>query len=88
MMTLKMSMYGNNSRLFTTDTDSLMYEIKAKDVYEDKDKEMFDFSNYSVLSKYNDSNKLVFGKVKDETRGVAVTIWWIEAKYIFILSRW
>ena len=80
-------MYGNNSRLFTTDTDSLMYEIKAKDVYEDKDKEMFDFSNYSVLSKYNDSNKLVFGKVKDETRGVAVTIWWIEAKYIFILSR-
>ena len=86
-MTLKMSMYGNNSRLFTTDTDSLMYEIKAKDVYEDKDKEMFDFSNYSVLSKYNDSNKLVFGKVKDETRGVAVTIWWIEAKYIFILSR-
>ena len=87
-MTLKMSMYGNNSRLFTTDTDSLMYEIKAKDVYEDKDKEMFDFSNYSVLSKYNDSNKLVFGKVKDETRGVAVTIWWIEAKYIFILSRW
>ena len=50
-MTLKMSMYGNNSRLFTTDTDSLMYEIKAKDVYEDKDKEMFDFSNYSVLSK-------------------------------------
>ena len=86
-MTLKLSMYGNNSRLFTTDTDSLMYEIKAKDVYEDKDKEMFDFSNYSVLSKYNDSNKLVFGKVKDETRGVAVTIWWIEAKYIFILSR-
>ena len=68
-------------------TDSLMYEIKAKDVYEDKDKEMFDFSNYSVLSKYNDSNKLVFGKMKDETGGVAVTIWWIEAKDIFILSR-
>ena len=88
MMTLKMSMYGSNSQLFTTDTDSLMYEIKAKDVYEDKDKEMFDFSNYSVLSKYNDSNKLVFGKMKDETGGVAVTIWWIEAKDIFILSRW
>ena len=80
-------MYGSNSQLFTTDTDSLMYEIKAKDVYEDKDKEMFDFSNYSVLSKYNDSNKLVFGKMKDETGGVAVTIWWIEAKDIFILSR-
>ena len=27
--------YGNNSRLLFTDTDSLMYEIKAEDVYED-----------------------------------------------------
>ena len=35
--------YFNNSRLFLTDRDSLMYEIKAKDVYEDfsKDKIMF-----------------------------------------------
>ena len=44
--------YGNNSKLFFTDTDSLMYEIKTEDVYEDfsKDKEMFDFSNYSAYS--------------------------------------
>ena len=27
--------YGNNSRLFFTDADSLMYEIKTEDVYED-----------------------------------------------------
>ena len=27
--------YGNNSRLLFKDTDSLMYEIKTKDVYED-----------------------------------------------------
>ena len=27
--------YGNNSNLFFTDTDSLMYEIKTVDVYED-----------------------------------------------------
>ena len=27
--------YGNNSRLSFTDTDSLMCEIKAEDVYED-----------------------------------------------------
>ena len=42
--------YGNNLRLLFTDTDSLMYEIKTRDVYEDfsKDKEMFDFSNYSA----------------------------------------
>ena len=35
---------SNNSRLLFTDTDSLIYEIKIKDVYEDfsKDKEMLD----------------------------------------------
>ena len=66
---------GNNSRLLFTDTDSLMYEVKTEDVYEDfsNDKEMFDFSNYSTKSKYYDnSNKLVFGKMKDETVGVAI----------------
>ena len=37
--------------------------------------ETFDFSNYSTESKYHeDSNKLVTGKKKDETRGVAVEI--------------
>ena len=40
--------YGNNSRLLFTDTDSLMYEIKTKDVYEDfsNNTEMFDFSKH------------------------------------------
>ena len=49
-----------------------MYEIKTEDVYEDfrKDIEMFDFSIYSAKSKqYDDSNKLVVGKMKDETGG-------------------
>ena len=33
---------------------------------------MFDFGNYSPKSKYyDDSNKLVVGKMKDETAGVA-----------------
>ena len=27
--------YGNKSRLLLTDTDSLMYEVKTEDVYED-----------------------------------------------------
>ena len=41
--------YGNNSRLLFIGTDSLMFETKTNDTYEDlsKDKEMFDFSNYS-----------------------------------------
>ena len=67
--------YGNHSRLLFTDTDSLMYEIKTEDVYEDfnNDKEMLDFSNYSTKSKYYDNlEKLVVGKIKDETAGVAI----------------
>ena len=58
-----------------TDTDSFMYVIKTKAVDEDfsKDKEMFDFSNFWANSKYYDNwNKLVVGKIEDETGGVAV----------------
>ena len=65
--------YGNNSRLLFTETDSLMYEIKTEEVYVvfSDDKEMFDFSNYSTNSSYYDnSNKLVVGKIKDEIAGV------------------
>ena len=38
-----------NARLLFTDTDSLVYEIKGKNVYEQcfKDKELLDFSGYS-----------------------------------------
>ena len=45
--------YGSNSRLLFTDTDSLLYEIKTEDVYEDvnKDKKMFDIS---AKSKHHD----------------------------------
>ena len=53
-----------------------MYRIKSGDVYEDfsKDKEMFDFSNYSAKSKYyDDSNVLVAGKMKDEKVGLPVS---------------
>ena len=53
-----------------------MYEIKTEDfIYEDfsSDKEMFDFSNYSTKSKYyENTNKLVVGKMIYETAGVAI----------------
>ena len=52
-----------------------MYGTKTEDVYADfsKAKEMFDFSNYSTKSKYyNNSNKLVVGKMEDETAGVVI----------------
>ena len=42
--------YGNKSELLFSDTDSLLYEIKTEDVYENfiSDKKLFDFSNYST----------------------------------------
>ena len=52
-----------------------MYEIKTEGVYEgfSKDKNMFNFSNYSTKSNfYNDWDKLVVDKMKDETAGVAM----------------
>ena len=52
-----------------------MYEIKTADVYEDfsNDKEMLDFSNHSTKSKYYDnSNKFVISKMKNETAGAAI----------------
>ena len=52
-----------------------MYEIKTEDLYEDisSDKEMLDFSNLSSKSTYDEnSNKLVIGKMKDDTAGVAI----------------
>ena len=58
-----------------TNTDSLIYEIKNEDIFEDfsKDKEIFDFGNYSAKSKYyDDSNKLVVGNMKDEKARVAI----------------
>ena len=47
-----------------TDTDSLFYEIKTDNVYEDllKDKELFDNSDYSKNSAFFfDKNKKVIG---------------------------
>ena len=73
----KWKMYGfhynfikNNfdADLLFTDTDSLTYEIKSENVYEElfKWKDLFDFSNYSKDSKFFDeTNKKVIGKMKD-----------------------
>ena len=55
-----------------TDTDNLVYEIKTEDVYEDfhQDKNLFDFSDYPLDSKYFDPvNKKVIGKIKDAFKG-------------------
>ena len=52
-----------------TETGSLTYEIKTEDIYKDfdKDKDLFDFSNYPEDIKFFDpSNRNEIGKMKDE----------------------
>ena len=64
-----------SAELLFTDTDSLTYEIKSENVYKNffKWKELFDFSNYSKNSTfYDDTNKKVIGKMKDEYSGVII----------------
>ena len=58
----------NDIKLLFTDTDSLVYEIRGGNIYEQyfKDKELFDFSEYP---NYCDTNKKVLGKMKDEFNG-------------------
>ena len=65
-----------NAELLFTATDSLNYEIKSENVYEEvfKWKHLFDFSNYSKDSKFFDeANKQVIGKMKDEFGGIIMT---------------
>ena len=67
--------YGKKAKLLFTDTDSLTYEIEAKDVYKDffKDKEKFDNSDYPKYSPYfYKENKKVIGKFKDEAAGIPI----------------
>ena len=65
-----------NAKFLFTDTDSLVYVINGGNVYEQcfKDRNLFHFSGYPVNSNYfNDSNKKVLGKMKDEFNGVKIS---------------
>ena len=68
--------YGDKAKMLFTDTDSLCYEIEDEDVYQDffNDKEKFDNSDYNKRSKFfDDTNKKLIGKFKDETQGIPIT---------------
>jgi hypothetical protein len=68
--------YKERATLLFTDTDSLTYEIKTDDVYEDmkKDKHLYDFSDYPLNHPlYDVTNKKVIGKFKDETSSKIIT---------------
>jgi hypothetical protein len=60
---------GEKSQLMFTDTDSLMYEIRASNVYETiwNNRDLFDLSDYPADFHRDISNKKVIGKFKDET---------------------
>ena len=70
--------YNHKAKLLFTDTDSLMYEIKTKDVYEDFRRiglrnDCWDNSDYPKDSPYYSThNKKVIGKFKDEAAGMPI----------------
>ena len=60
-----------DAELLFTDTDSLTYEIKSEDIYEEffKHKHLFDFSNYQKDSKsFDETNKKVIAKIKENQK--------------------
>ena len=62
--------------LLFTDTDSLVYEIKKDDIYEDfyENKNLFDFSDYPKDSNIFDSvDKKIIGTMKDEAKGKIIS---------------
>ena len=84
--------FDNVKSLFTN-TDSLVYENKDKNVYEQcfKDRELFDFSGYSKDSIYfDDSNKKKLGKMKDEFNGNKIDefVGFKSKMYSLISNNW
>ena len=68
--------YGQNAKLCFTDTDSLFYSIETDDLYKDmgNDSKLYDFSDYPTSHVlYNDVNKKVIGKFKDEYNGTVIS---------------
>ena len=71
-MTSTTTLKHSDAKLLFIDADSLTYEIKSENVYEEfsKHKHLFDFSNYPEDSKFFDETyKKVIGKMKNEPEG-------------------
>ena len=83
--------YGHKCELIYTDTDSLILEIGTDDLYEDikKDSWMYDTSNYpNVHPIYNETNKKVLGKMKDECGGEVIEeVVAVRPKMYSVLSK-
>ena len=73
---IKKKFPAGKSELLFTDTDSLMYLIECRDLYQQLqlDRELFDFSDYPRNSfMFDETNKKVLGKFKDEANGFPIT---------------
>ena len=67
--------YGHKCELVYTDTDSLILDIQTEDVYKDMKEHswLYDTSNYAKDHPlYDNRNKKVLGKMKDECGGLAI----------------
>ena len=88
MTSIKTLLKKIDAELLFTDTDSLTYEIKSEDFYEEyfKHKHLFDLRSYLKDSKsFDPVNKKVIGKMKDTSEGKIndETHHWIKVKDVF-----
>ena len=79
------------TKLLFTDTDSLVYEIKTEDVYEDfyLHKDLFDISYYPLHSKFFDPvNEKVIGKMKVQSEGkLIIEFAGLKSKIYLLISE-
>ena len=79
-----------DAELLFTDTDSLAYEIKSEDVYEEffKHKHLFDYSNFlKDLKCYDSQNEMAVGKMKDMYKGIPINKFvGLKSKMHYMLS--
>jgi hypothetical protein len=69
--------FGDRAKLLFTDTDSLCYEFKSPDIYQEigEDADLFDFSDYPTDHPLHSvQNKKVMGKMKDEMNGMSLSL--------------
>jgi len=64
--------YGNDAKLLFTDTDSLSYHIKSKDVYAENDLKGWFGTSDCVRDDVEKMNKKVLGMFKDESNGIPI----------------
>ena len=76
--------YGDDVTVCATDTDSLLMEIKTRDVYRDMMdyKRLYDLSNYDKNHLlYDETNKGRIGTFKDETNCLPILAYVVGLRF-------